>query len=395
MPRDIISSVDEIFLFLHDVVDLQQYKKDILRKRAVERILEIRNRLYKLALEKSSLALIKQTPDAEVLKENATKLGKELKTLRTNFDQTYAKTLDEVIRLIVPGSDPGNANDPKTLSDAFTKLFKKEAGLTETLSPTTKQQEMNVYVDEATGAFRIGEIYHQDSNFYVEQAKGPLQQWGNQKTLSYITAEATKAGIDSNSLPDYLRSKWCVAAANWGMLKRNLGDAVPDFPIFIQQITENGFMKPENMELSGPSGGTSAVINSYMQGNGEFKRWNDDKSHPPLPQGDRNIPGSVETARAEGYKILGDFLKKEQPLAITLRVKDNGSGTGHTISLQRNPMKDGRYTYTVVDGSQSTTVNGTEFDPEDVENSVLGDPKNGLNKYAEYAPYNFDYIARK
>ena len=48
MPRDIIvlfddiiSSVDEIFLFLHDVVDLQQYKKDILRKRAVERNLEI------------------------------------------------------------------------------------------------------------------------------------------------------------------------------------------------------------------------------------------------------------------------------------------------------------------------------------------------------------------
>ncbi|EMY71862.1 hypothetical protein LEP1GSC199_0105 [Leptospira vanthielii serovar Holland str. Waz Holland = ATCC 700522] len=38
-----------------------------------------------LALEKSSLALIKQTPDAEALKENATKLGKELKTLRTNL----------------------------------------------------------------------------------------------------------------------------------------------------------------------------------------------------------------------------------------------------------------------------------------------------------------------
>jgi len=49
----------------------------------------------------------------------------------------------------------------------------------------------------------------------------------------------------------------------------------------------------------------------------------------------------------------------------------------------------------VVDGSQSTTVNGTEFDPENVSGSVLGNPKNDLNKYATYAPYNFDYIARK
>jgi hypothetical protein len=179
------------------------------------------------------------------------------------------------------------------------------------------------------------------------------------------------------------------------MLKRNLGDAVPDFPQFIKDITDNGFMKPENMELNGPRGGTSAVINSYMNGNGSFQRWNDDKSHPPLPQGDRTNPASVASAREEGYQVIADFLKKEQPLAITLRVKDDGSGIGHTISLQRNPMKDGRYTYTVVDGSQSTTVNGTEFDPYDIKTSVLGNPGHNLNDYKDYAPYNFDYIARK
>lgn len=88
-------------------------------------------------------------------------------------------------------------------------------------------------------------------------------------------------------------------------------------------------------------------------------------------------------------------MKKEQPLAITLRVKDNGNGSGHTISLQRNPMKDGRYTYTVVDGSSSTKVNGTEFDPYDVAGSVLGNPKDDLNVYKAYPPYNFDYVKGK
>ncbi len=170
---------------------------------------------------------------------------------------------------------------------------------------------------------------------------------------------------------------------------------MPPFPEFVKQITDRGFMKPENMELRGPNGGTNTIINTYMNGNGSFHRWNDDKSHPPLPQGDRSNPASVASARAEGYQIIADFLKKEQPLAITLRVKDNGSGSGHTISLQRNPMKDGRYTYTVVDGSESTTVNGTEFDPENVSGSVLGDINNDLNVYKKYPPYNFDYISSK
>ncbi|MCW7457672.1 hypothetical protein ND856_09860 [Leptospira bandrabouensis] len=350
---------------------------------------------YKIALEKSTDAITNQTPDAEKLKAEATKLGEKLKLLRADFDKTYSKTLDEVIRITGPESGTGSSGDSKTLSDAFTNLFKKEAGLVQTLPPTTKQQEMSVYVDEATGAFRIGEIYHQDPDYYVKLARESLQQWGDKKTESYVTAEAIKAGVDSESLPEFLRARWCVAAANWGMLKRNLGDGVPDFPTFIRQITEQGFMKPENMELNGPNGGTKAIINTYMQGQGEFKRWNDDKSHPPLPQGDPSNSDSVKAARIEGYQVIADFLKKEQPLAITLRVKDNGSGSGHTISLQRNPIKDGRYTYTVVDGSSSTRVNGTTFDPYNVAGSVLGDPRDPLNDYAKHPPYNFDYIEGK
>ncbi|WP_167881995.1 hypothetical protein [Leptospira bouyouniensis] len=58
-------------------------------------------------------------------------------------------------------------------------------------------------------------------------------------------------------------------------------------------------------------------------------------------------------------------------------------------------MKDGRYTYTVVDVSSSQRVNGTEFDPYNVGGSVLGNPIHDLNDYANYAPYNFDYIKRK
>ncbi|TGM93606.1 hypothetical protein EHR02_12840 [Leptospira levettii] len=55
---------------------------------------------------------------------------------------------------------------------------------------------------------------------------------------------------------------------------------------------------------------------------------------------------------------------------ITLRVKDNGSGSGHTISLQRNPMKDGRYTYTVVD-VMIYTPNFPEKDWDEITNHVI------------------------
>ncbi|GBF43965.1 hypothetical protein LPTSP2_32680 [Leptospira ellinghausenii] len=48
MPRDIIvliedilKAIDEIFEFVNDITDLNQYRNDVLRKRAVERNLEI------------------------------------------------------------------------------------------------------------------------------------------------------------------------------------------------------------------------------------------------------------------------------------------------------------------------------------------------------------------
>lgn len=55
-------------------------------------------------------------------------------------------------------------------------LFKREAGLTQTLPPTTRQQEMSIYVDEATGAFRIGEIYYQDPQTDVNLASSSLNK---------------------------------------------------------------------------------------------------------------------------------------------------------------------------------------------------------------------------
>lgn len=72
-----------------------------------------------------------------------------------------------MIRISGPESESGVYGEQKTLSDAFVKLFNKDAKLTQTLPATTKQQEVNVYVDESTGAFRLGEIFHQDPQMYV------------------------------------------------------------------------------------------------------------------------------------------------------------------------------------------------------------------------------------
>ncbi|EOQ95254.1 hypothetical protein LEP1GSC195_1860 [Leptospira wolbachii serovar Codice str. CDC] len=92
--------------------------------------------------------------------------------------------------------------------------------------------------------------------------------------------------------------------------------------------------------------------------------------------------------RQAGYKIIGDFLAENRPEAITLRVKDDGTGKGHTISLQRN--LDGK-TYTVIDTSQSK-INGTQFDPENFENSELGNAQSESNPYKEFLPKAYDYV---
>ncbi|XDD45944.1 HepT-like ribonuclease domain-containing protein [Leptospira sp. WS39.C2] len=41
MIEDILKAIDEFFEFVNDVTDLNQYDNDVLRKRDVERILEI------------------------------------------------------------------------------------------------------------------------------------------------------------------------------------------------------------------------------------------------------------------------------------------------------------------------------------------------------------------
>lgn len=174
---------------------------------------------YKLALEKSNKAIMDQSPEADKLKIEATKLGEKLKGLRKEFDSKYSKTLDEVIRISGPESESGVYGEQKTLSDAFTKLFDEEAKLTQKLPATTKQQEVNVYVDESTGAFRLGEIFHQDPQTYVTFASSSLKQTQDLQHLeSIMTGTEIKNTTVSDAEAAYLRSKWCVAVSTWSML---------------------------------------------------------------------------------------------------------------------------------------------------------------------------------
>lgn len=333
---------------------------------------------YKLALEKSTLAITNQTPEADKLKAEATKLGEKLKLLRKDFDKTYSKTLDEVIRITGPESGTGSSGDSKTLSDAFTSLFNKEAGLVQTLPPTTRQQEMSVYVDEATGAFRIGEIYHQDPQTYVNLASSSLKQTQELQHLeSIMTGTEIKNTTVSDAEAAYLRSKWCVAVSTWSMLKHDFGDSVPDLVTFVKDMNDLGWIDKSNMELKA----TDKIVNLYAGVNGgKFDRVSLVSESPT---------SEVVRDRSQRYEALGQFLNEKHPEAITLRVKEDAKGKGHTISLHRNP--DGR-TYTVVDTAQPT-INGTLFDPAKPLESSLGkdDPS---NPYYNEKPVKFDYVKK-
>jgi hypothetical protein len=92
--------------------------------------------------------------------------------------------------------------------------------------------------------------------------------------------------------------------------------------------------------------------------------------------------------RSARYEALANDTIKNKPDAITLRVKEDANGNGHTISLQKNP--DGK-TYTVIDTSQSK-INGTPFDPENFESSILGSTDTVLNPYAKEDPKGYDYV---
>ncbi|MCW7460529.1 HepT-like ribonuclease domain-containing protein [Leptospira limi] len=68
MPRDIIvliedilKAIDEIFEFVNDVTDLNQYQNDVLRKRAVERNLEIIGEVVKKIPDSTKF----ENPDVE------------------------------------------------------------------------------------------------------------------------------------------------------------------------------------------------------------------------------------------------------------------------------------------------------------------------------------------
>ncbi|MCW7492819.1 hypothetical protein ND861_07395 [Leptospira sp. 2 VSF19] len=207
---------------------------------------------------------------------------------------------------------------------------------------------------------------HKNPSYYEQIAKSDAYQGAIEP--SRITATNIDNSINSPSTAEVLRSKWCVAFANWGMLKRIMGDSIPDFDKFIKEVSDIDLINKEDMTLS-----TTNVI--YKYSDGKMVRLPESGT---LPQGDRQA----------GYKIIGDFLKENRPEAITLRVKDDGTGKGHTISLQRDP--DGK-TYTVID--PASNANGTKFDPNNVGASFI--VRDSIdNKYAENAPYTFDYIKK-
>jgi hypothetical protein len=355
-------------------------KNPILKTEISEDLTKSVNRLndakeaYKEALIKSVDANSNDPLNAKELKADAEKLGKELKKLTAEFDKKYSTTLDDVIRLMGTENNSSSlTGESMVISDSFKKLFKKDTGLIETLSATTKSRELTVYVDEATGNFRLGELKYTTPTDFVEGANTLFKQTSDLKyLLSLETAETIKYENLSDSEASYLRSKWCVAISTWGMLKRDFGDAIPEFTQFTKEMVSLGYINPSNMELSSTNGGTANIVNHYANSSGRsFERV------------------SLESSgnRTDRYEALANDLIEKKPAAITLRVKDI-DGKGHTISLQRNP--DNR-TYTVVDTAQPT-INGTIFDPENISDSPLGNNDQRLNPYAKLLPKGYDYV---
>ncbi|MBM9547359.1 hypothetical protein JWG40_10050 [Leptospira sp. 201903074] len=214
---------------------------------------------------------------------------------------------------------------------------------------------------------------HKNPSYYEQMATGIFKQTPDLKfLLSLETGETIKTENLSESDANYLRSKWCVAVSTWGMLKRNYGDAIPDFTKFVKDMVDLKFINPSNMELATANGGTKDIVNHYAKPNGgNFDR----------------VSLEDKGSRSARYEALASDLIKNRPEAITLRVKEVDE-KGHTISLQRN--LDGK-TYTVIDTSQSE-INGTQFDPENFENSELGNAQSESNPYKEFLPKAYDYV---
>ena len=95
--------------------------------------------------------------------------------------------------------------------------------------------------------------------------------------------------------------------------------------------------------------------------------------------------------RADRYDQLSKDLIEKKPESITLRVKEetdeSGNTRGHTISLHRLPNG----TYKVVDTSQPS-INGSIFDPMNVEGSPLVNEDDRNNPYREKLPKAYDYV---
>jgi len=152
------------------------------------------------------------------------------------------------------------------------------------------------------------------------------------------------------------------------LLKSNFGDDIPDFIPFVKEMHSKGWIKNSNMELLR----VDNIMNHYAKEHGKGF--------------DRISLQGLDT-RAERYDQLSKDLIEKKPESITLRVKEESDGRGHTISLHRLPNG----TYKVVDTSQPS-INGSIFDPMNFKNSRLGSSDTVLNPYAKEDPKGYDYV---
>jgi hypothetical protein len=333
---------------------------------------EMRNKALELeAVTKDHQAmkekLLRQDPAlvSKADKEEFAKLTEQMRRLEKAFDAKYGSTLDSIIQNR-EGSIDGLTNDLR-------KILADPKQLIATSPAIYINRELPLTINPSTGQFVIGTP--RDAEYFKNMAGSEAYQSSNKNAVSSLELAKKIASLTgSESSPDFIRDRWCVAFSDWAVLKSNLGDAVPDFDKFIKDCVDNNLINKDNMYVD-----TGKVLSYYSQGLGTFER---NKFYEGKID---NTPFS-EAERDRRYLNLGEDLLTNKPQAITLRVHD-----GHTISLHRNPPDvTGKVTYTVVDTGNSK-MNGTIFDPENPLESSIGKIEKS-NSYKDYLPKHYDMI---
>lgn len=336
---------------------------------------EMRNKALELeAVTKDHQAmkekLLRQDPAlvSKADKEEFAKLTEQMRRLEKAFDAKYGSTLDSIIQNR-EGSIDGLTNDLR-------KILADPKQLIATTPAVYINRELPLTINPSTGQFVIGTP--RDAEYFKNMAGSEAYQ-SKDSTKAFELAFGFVNDTNSPSDPGFIRDRWCVAFSNWSLLKANLGDAVPDFDQFIKDCAKNNLIDKRDMTVN-----SVAVVNYYSHGLGKFER-----TELTFANNDQSV--NIERERRSAYQELANSLIRENPTALTLRVKEDLNKKGHTISLIRNaPNSNGQITYTVVDTGNSK-MNGTIFDPSNPLDSVLG--SDGIdNAYRSYLPRRYDLI---